>query len=59
VVRDGRRFTSADDARFFVQTMDAILARVERGPWRTPAERDAFRAEVEKARAVYSEIAAR
>jgi TolB protein len=59
VVRDGRRFTSPEDARFFVQTMDAILARVERGPWRTPAERDAFRAEVEKARAVYAQIASR
>jgi hypothetical protein len=43
VVRDGRRFTSAEDARFFVQTIDAILARVERGPWRTPAEREATR----------------
>jgi TolB protein len=59
VVRNGRRYTSAEDARFFVQTMDAILARVERGPWRTPAEQEAFRAEIEKARAVYAAIAAR
>jgi TolB protein len=59
VVREGRQFTSAEDARFFVQTMDAILARVERGPWRTPAEQEAFRAEIEKARAVYAAIAAR
>jgi TolB protein len=57
VVRNGSRFTSAEDARFFVQTMDAILARVERGPWRTPAEREAFRAQVEEARAVYAKIA--
>ena len=57
VVRGGRRFTSAEDARFFVQTLDAILARVERGPWRTPAEHDAFRAQVEEARAVYARIA--
>jgi len=57
VVRDGKRFTSREDAAFFVQTMDALLARVQRGPWRTPAERDAFRAEVAKARAVYAEIA--
>jgi hypothetical protein len=57
VVRDGRRFTSSDDARFFVQTMDAILARVERAQWRTPAEREKFRAEVEKARSVYAKIA--
>jgi TolB protein len=59
VVRDGKRFTSKDDARFFVQTLDALLARVERGPWRSAAEQAAFRAEVEKARAVYMEIAAR
>lgn len=59
VVRGGKRFTSKEDARFFVQTMDAILARVERGPWRTPAERETFRAEVEKARAVYEGIANR
>jgi TolB protein len=59
VGRDGKRFTSKDDARFFVETMDALLARVERGPWRTAAEQAAFRAEVEKARAVYTEIAAR
>jgi hypothetical protein len=59
VVRNGRRFTSKEDARFFMQTMDAILARVERGPWRTPAEQEAFRAEIEKARAVYAAIAAR
>ena len=59
VVRGGRRYTSKEDARFFVQTMDAILARVERGPWRTAAEQRAFRAEVEKARAVYAAIAGR
>jgi TolB protein len=58
VVRDGKRFTSRDDALFFVQTMDALLARVERGPWRTAAEHAAFKAEVEKARAVYAAIAA-
>ncbi len=59
VVRDGRTFTSKEDASFFVETMDAILARVERGPWRTPAEHEKFKAEVQKARAVYAEIAAR
>ncbi len=57
VVRNGRTFTSREDAQFFVATMDAILARVERGPWRTPAEHEKFKAEVMKARAVYAAIA--
>jgi hypothetical protein len=59
VLRNGKRFTSKEDARFFAQTMDAVLARVERGPWRTAAEQAAFRAEVEKAKAVYEAIAGR
>ena len=57
VVRNGRRFTSAEDARFFVQTMDALLSRVERASWRTSAEREKFRAQVEEARGVYQRIA--
>ena len=39
------------------ETMDAIWTRVERSRWRSDAERDAFRAEVDSARAVYSRIA--
>lgn len=58
VVRGGRPFTSADDARFFVGTIDALRARVARGPWRTPAEEARFVAALDSARTVYERIAA-
>ena len=61
IVRDGKRWTSADDARFLGEVVDAIWARVD-GPrtrWRTPAERDTFKAAIDRARSVYLEIAAR
>jgi hypothetical protein len=58
VVRNGRRFTSASDAQFLEQAVEAVWARVERSTaWRTPAERDRFHAEIEQARAVYQRIA--
>jgi hypothetical protein len=57
VVRGGRRFVSADDARFFVATVDTLRTLVERGPWRTPAERTRFHASLEQARAVYQRLA--
>jgi hypothetical protein len=57
VVRDGRRFTSAEDARFLAETVDAVRARVERAPWRTPTERARFHAALDSARAVYRRIA--
>jgi TolB protein len=61
VVRDGTRWTSADDARFLAEVVDAIWARVDgpRARWRTPAERDTFKAAIDRARSVYLEIAAR
>jgi TolB protein len=61
VVRDGKRWTSADDARFLAEVVDAIWARVDgpRARWRTPAERDTFKAAIDRARSVYLEIAAR
>jgi TolB protein len=58
VVRGGRRYVRAEDVQFLSQTMDAIWTRVERSRWRSDAERDAFRAEVDLARAVYARIAA-
>ncbi len=58
VVRDGRRFVSADDARFLEQAVAALAARTDRMPWRTVAERDAFRAALDSARAVYARLAA-
>jgi hypothetical protein len=57
IVRNGRRFTSAEDAQFLAEAVDALWARVDRGRWRTPAERERFRAAVEQARAVYERIA--
>ncbi|HEX7119010.1 MAG TPA: CehA/McbA family metallohydrolase [Longimicrobiales bacterium] len=59
VVRDGRRYTSAEDARFLGEAVRALWARVEDAPWRSPAERERFRAAVERAAAVYDRIARR
>lgn len=56
VVRGGHRYTSAADARFLGEAVDAIWARVQNAPWRTPAERDRFHAEITRARAVYRQI---
>jgi len=57
VVRGGRRYVRTEDAQFLSQTIDAIWTRVERARWRSDAERDAFRADVDSARAVYARIA--
>jgi TolB protein len=59
VVRNGKRWTSADDATFLSQVVDAIWARVDgpRARWRTPDERETFRAAIDRARSVYLEIA--
>ena len=59
IVRGGRRFVKVDDVQFLSQTVDAIWARVERGRWRSDAERDRFRAAVDSARAVYGRLATR
>jgi TolB protein len=57
VVRDGvPPFVSKTDARFLLEVVDAIWARVERSAWRSDAERDAFRAEIDAARAVYARL---
>ncbi len=57
VVRGGRWFTAAADARFLAEAVDAVRARVERAPWRTPGERARFEAALDSARAVYRRIA--
>ncbi|MEO6866159.1 MAG: CehA/McbA family metallohydrolase [Gemmatimonadaceae bacterium] len=56
IVRGGHPYTSADDARFLGQAVDAIWSKVERAPWRTVAERDRFHASITRARAVYQQI---
>ena len=59
IVRGGRRWTSAVDARFLAQVVDALWARLDgqRARWRTPAEREKFKAAIDKARSVYLQIA--
>lgn len=57
VVRDGRPYVSAEDAGFLAQVVDAIWGRVIDGPWRTAAERDAFKRAIDEARAVYERLA--
>jgi hypothetical protein len=58
IVRGGKRHVEAKDVEFLSQTVDAIWSRVDRGRWRSPAERVQFRAAVDSAKAVYSRIAA-
>jgi len=58
VVRGGTRYVRAQDVDFLSRTVDAIWSRVEPGPWRSPAERDRFRAAVDSAKAVYARLAA-
>ena len=58
VVRGGRRFTSAEDARFLGEAVDALWTHVEHSPWRSAEERDRFHAELTRARAVYAKIEA-
>ena len=56
VVRGGKRFVKAADVQFLSDTIDAIWTRVERSRWRSEAERTAFRAAVDKAKAFYAEL---
>ena len=57
VVRGGRKYVKPEDVQFLSQTIDAIWARVERGPWRSDSEKNAFKSDVDSARAVYAKIA--
>jgi hypothetical protein len=57
VVREGRRFVSPEDAKFLADVVDAIWARASRSPWRSDAERDAFKTEIDRALAVYKGLA--
>jgi TolB protein len=67
VVRNGKPFTSAEDATFLREVVDAIWARIDPSTgsgqvptrWRTPAEREKFKAAIDQARAVYDAIAKR
>lgn len=58
VVRGGRRFTSAADARFLAELVRDLWTRTDRGAaWRSPDERARFRAGLARARGVYERIA--
>ena len=56
VVRDGKPFVSKEDAKFLTEVVDAIWARASRGPWRSDAEREAFKREIDQARAAYVKL---
>jgi TolB protein len=53
VVRDGKRYLSSEDGRFLADAVSAVWTRAERARWRSPAEREKFRAAVDQAKAVY------
>jgi len=57
VVRGGRRYVNAADARFLGASVDALWARVRGAPWRSAAERARFRAAIVRARGVYARLA--
>lgn len=56
VVRNGKPFVSPADAKFLADVVDAIWARASRGTWRSDAERDAFKREIDRAKAVYVKL---
>jgi hypothetical protein len=59
VVRDGRPWTSAEDARFLADAVRATWERVRDGDWSTPGERERFEAAVNEAIVVYERIVSR
>ena len=57
VIRGGRQWRSAEDARFLAQAVEATWVRVQNAPWRSAEERERFHATLEQARSVYDRIA--
>jgi hypothetical protein len=57
VVRDGKRFVSKSDAAFLAAVVDAVWQRASRSSWRSDAERDAFKKEIDAAHAAYAKLA--
>ena len=58
VVRDGQApFVSKDDAKFLADVVDAIWARASRSAWRSDAERDKFKSEIDQAKEAYLKLA--
>jgi hypothetical protein len=58
LTRGGRRYLKAEDVQFLLETVNAIGTRVEKARWRSDAERDAFRAALDRGRAFYQKRAA-
>lgn len=57
VVRGGRPYRSASDAKFLLDVVELVWTRVEeRNRWTSAAGREAFRAAVDRARAYYRDI---
>lgn len=59
VVRNGRPWTSPEDARFLRDGVAALWTRVQSSDWPTPAARARFEANADSAIAVYEAIAHR
>jgi TolB protein len=58
VVRGGKRFLKAEDVKFLGDTVRAIWMRAEKSRWRSDAEREAFRAAVDRALTTYEMLVA-
>jgi hypothetical protein len=57
VVRDGVTYTSPDDARFLLETINVLWERVEqRDGWNTAAEKQAYLEAIDEARGVFQRI---
>ena len=57
IVRGDKPWVSKDDAKFLMDVVDAIWARASRSSWRSDRDRDAFKKEIDQARAVYARLA--
>jgi Tol biopolymer transport system component len=57
VIRGDTPWASKDDAKFLAGVVDAIWARVSNSNWRSNAEREQFKAEIDQARAMYAKLA--
>jgi hypothetical protein len=58
VVRNGKRYVSAADARFLMDAVEAMWQHVStRDRWTSTSERDSFREAVDRAKAMYRRIA--
>ena len=58
VLRNGERYTSAEDAQFLRKVVEAVWQSVrERDQWHTEAGKERYRKAVEEAKSVYQQIA--